>query len=147
MLLRCNSNNFVNEIHSICPKRERDNPVDQETRHPTNKNPSREDRNLERGQRTNETLVGLVKSQRSDPQTLTIPTGDHKEQERQLRPSYDRLWTSTKPQETKSTCREFAGTCEGETRTNQGQNPTNWNDMERLSTRRQDDQDPKERSS
>ena len=39
-------------------------------------------------------------------------------------PSYDMLWTSMKPQEIKSTCRKFVGTREGETRTNQGQNPT-----------------------
>ena len=68
--------------------------------------------------------MGLVRSQRSDLQTLRIPTGDHKEQKWQLHPSYDMLWTSTKLQKTKSTCRKFVGTREGETRTNQGQNPT-----------------------
>ena len=106
MLPGCNSSSSINEIHSICPGRERE--ITQLTK--------RQDT-----QQT-ETLAGKIEIQNreneptkskwgwSDLNDLTPKPSQHKKvTSRERNDNYDRLWTSTKPQRNKSTCRKFTG--------------------------------------
>ena len=147
-LLTCNSNSFVNEIHSICPERERE--ITQSTK--------RQDT------QPIETLAGKIEIQNreneptkskwgwSDLNDLTPKPSQHKKGiSRDRNDSYAKLEQALDKHETPKAQIDLQKVHWKHVEERQGRtkarNPRNWNDKERLGARRQDDQDPMEPSS